>query len=69
MCPMLVQHGTADELVPCEQSLEFVEAVKKKAGEDKVTFVPIEGANHEDKKFFGEENMNLVFAFIEEHLN
>jgi acetyl esterase/lipase len=68
MCPMLVQHGTSDALVPCEQSLEFVEAVRQKAGEDKVTFVPIEGANHEDKKFFSEENMNLVFDFIDNHL-
>jgi acetyl esterase/lipase len=68
MCPMLVQHGTADVLVPYEQSVEFVKAVREKTTEEQVEFVPVEGANHEDKKFFGEENMNLVFDFINRKL-
>lgn len=68
MCPMLVQHGTADKLVPYEQSVEFVNAIREKLGDDKVEFIPIEGANHEDKKFFAEENMNIVFDFINRKL-
>jgi acetyl esterase/lipase len=68
MTDMLVQHGTADVLVPYEQSVEFVEAIRKSQGEEKATFVPIEGANHEDKKFFTDENMDVVFSFIEKHL-
>jgi acetyl esterase/lipase len=68
MCPMLVQLGTADKLVPYEQSVEFVNAIREKLGDDKVEFIPIEGANHEDKKFFAEENMNIVFDFINRKL-
>ena len=68
MCPMLVQHGTADKLVPFEQSVEFVDALKAKGLGDRVTFVPLEGANHEDKRFVAEENMNLVFDFLSKHM-
>lgn len=64
MSPMLVQHGTADRLVPYEQSLEFIDAVRSRLGRERVSFVPLEGADHEDKKFFAKENMDLVFAFI-----
>jgi len=68
MCPMLVQHGTVDKLVPYAQSVEFVEAVEAKVGEGRVTFMKLEGADHEDKMFFREENMNVVFDFIEKNL-
>lgn len=68
MCPMLVQHGTADKLVPFEQAVEFVDALKAKGLGNRVTFVPLEGANHEDKRFVADENMNLVFDFINKHM-
>lgn len=64
MSPMLVQHGTADRLVPYEQSVEFADAIRGRLGRDRVSFVPLEGADHEDRKFFEAENMDLVFAFI-----
>lgn len=68
MAPMLVQHGTRDHLVPYEQSVEFVEALKAKGLGDRVTFVPLEGADHEDKAFVSKENLDLVFDFIGKHL-
>lgn len=68
MCPMLVQHGTVDRLVPYEQSVEFAEKIKEKAGPDKVVFTPVDGADHEDKKFFASENMDYVFSFIKKKL-
>lgn len=68
MCPILVQHGTADRLVPFEQSKEFVDAVTAKAGADKVTYVPLEGADHEDKMFTTEPNMSLVWDYYRKHL-
>ena len=37
-------------------------------GADRVTFVPLDGADHEDKRFFAEENMDLVYAFIADNL-
>lgn len=68
MCPILVQHGTVDHLVPFEQSKEFVDAVIAKAGADKVTYVPVEGADHEDKKFTTDPNMSLVWEYYRNHL-
>lgn len=68
MAPMLVQHGTADHLVPWAQSEEFVADLRAKGLGNRVEYVPLEGADHEDKRFFREENMDLVFRFIEKHL-
>lgn len=68
MAPMLVQHGTADHLVPWAQSEEFVADLAAKGYGDRVEYIPLEGADHEDKRFFLEDNMNLVFKFIEKHL-
>ena len=68
MAPMLIQHGTMDHLVPCAQSEEFAADLIAKGYGDRVEYVPLEGADHEDKRFFRGENMDLVFAFIEKHL-
>jgi acetyl esterase/lipase len=42
--PFLIQHGTLDRLVPCQQSVELAAALKK-AGSD-VTLITVEGADH-----------------------
>lgn len=64
MAPLLVQHGTADRLVPEQQSLEFVGILKEKLGEDSVEFVALEGAEHGDAMFGTKENLDLIFDFI-----
>ena len=68
MAPMLVQHGTADHLVPCAQSEEFVKDLQAKGLGHKVEYVPLEGADHEDKRFTAPENTELVFRFIEKYM-
>lgn len=68
MAPMLVQHGTADHLVPWAQSEEFVKALVDKGLGDRVEYAPLEGADHEDKRFFAKENMDLVFEFLNRHV-
>lgn len=68
MCKFLVQHGTADVLVPYEQSVEFADALRQKCGEHMVEFTKLEGANHEDKMFFAEDNMKVVFDFIDKNI-
>lgn len=65
MCPVYVQHGTRDRLVPFEQSLEFVQALRDKGLGERVSFDPIPGADHEDKLFFTDENLDKVRAFLE----
>lgn len=68
MAPLLVQHGTADHLVPWAQSEEFVRDLCARGFADKVEYAPLEGADHEDKRFTAKENMELVFAFIGKHI-
>lgn len=68
MCPILVQHGTKDHLVPFEQSVEFVNAIYDKIGKGKLTYVPLVGADHEDKMFTTEPNMGYVWNYLKEHL-
>lgn len=68
MAPMLVQHGTNDHLVPCAQSEEFVQGLHRKGLGSRVCYTPLEGADHEDKRFFQEENMDLVFRFLDTQL-
>lgn len=68
MAPLLVQHGTADHLVPWAQSEEFVSDLVARGWGDKVTYLPLEGADHEDKRFFAEENMWSIFEFIQKYL-
>ena len=57
MAPLLVQHGTADHLVPWAQSEELVRDIRARGFSHKVNYVPLEGADHEDKRFTGKENM------------
>ncbi len=64
MAPLLVQHGTADRLVPYQQSEEFVKALQERGLGARVRFTPLEGADHEDKMFSSPENLNVVFDFI-----
>ena len=69
MCPILVQHGTKDHLVPFAQSEEFVNAVRSKITDPaKVTYTPIQGADHEDARFFSEPNMSFVWDYLKQHL-
>ena len=65
MARLLVQHGTADRLVPYQQSVALVEGLKQKGLGDRVTFTTLEGADHDDARFYTAENLEIVFDFIE----
>jgi dipeptidyl aminopeptidase/acylaminoacyl peptidase len=68
MAPILIQHGSADCLVPVQQSLEFARVIEELVGSDRFELDIFEGAGHDDPVFESEENLNRVFAFIERHL-
>lgn len=68
MCPLLLQHGTMDVLVPKGQSDILYEAIVEKLGEGRVTYIPLEGAGHDGPEFKSEENMAIVYAFLDKHL-
>lgn len=68
MCPLFIEHGTADKLVPYAQSVIFYEEIERKLGKGRAKFHALEGADHEDKMFESDDNMELVWKFIEENL-
>ena len=68
MCPLLLQHGTMDVLVPKGQSDILYEAITDKLGEGRVTYLPLEGAGHDGPEFKSPENLAIVYAFLDKHL-
>ncbi|MBQ8264061.1 MAG: alpha/beta hydrolase [Oscillospiraceae bacterium] len=68
MCPMLLQHGTMDVLVPKGQSDILYEAIVEKLGEGRVAYLPLEGAGHDGPEFKSEENLAIMYAFLDKHL-
>lgn len=68
MAPLLVQHGMADRLVPYQQSEMFVKAVREKLPDAVVEFTSFPTADHEDKQYGTEENIELLWKFIRKYL-
>ena len=68
IAPLLVQHGRLDDLVPYQQSVEFVQAVREQAGADRVEFDLFDEAGHMDPLFLTPENMARVFSFLIQRL-
>jgi acetyl esterase/lipase len=62
--PMLFQHGRKDPVVPVQQSIEFVEKLKKVFGDQKVSLEILENAEHGDPAFETKENVERVFRFL-----
>lgn len=68
MAPLLVQHGQMDRLVPYQQSEMFVRAIKEKQPDAVVVFTTLPTADHEDKQYGTEENLELLWKFISKYL-
>lgn len=66
--PFLIQHGTKDNIVPHQQSVNFAAKVREIAGDDRVTLELLEGAGHADPKFDTAKNVKKVLNFIDHHL-
>lgn len=64
----LIQHGTADGNVPTQQSKDFATALEKVIGSDKVQLILLEGAGHGGDKFNSEDNMKVVFTFLDKYM-
>ncbi|MCD8337126.1 MAG: alpha/beta hydrolase [Lachnospiraceae bacterium] len=68
MAPLLVQHGCVDRLVPYQQSVLLVDAIKKQIGEERVEFTTLPTADHEDKLYGTDENLDIVWEFVKKYL-
>ena len=66
--PFLIQHGTKDATVPCLQSVRFAEKLAFVLDPERVTLDLLEGARHADPQFESPENLEKVFAFLDQHL-
>lgn len=60
--PVLIVHGTNDELVPFGQSCMLYE--KLKACDKKAVFYAIEGAHHGGSEFWAEQVLEIVEKFV-----
>lgn len=66
MPPFMIVHGTADRVVPVEQSIKLAETIKAVAGEDRVTFYLAEGAPHHGRIWWHEDWVaDMCFDFLD----
>lgn len=66
--PFLIQHGTADTIVPYLQSVELYDALEKAIGKDRVELDILDGAGHGGQEFVSDENVCRVLDFIDKWL-
>lgn len=66
--PFFIQHGTKDNIVPHQQSVNFAQKVREIADDERVTLELIEGAGHGDPKFDSAKNVKKVLDFLDQHL-
>lgn len=66
LAPFLLQHGDQDPVVPCLQSVNFVEKARPLVGAVRLDILP--GAGHGGPPFVEEENLARVFGWLKEKL-
>ena len=61
-----IQAGDSDQKVPYTQSANFAQRLAGYLGEENVKHSIIPGADHEDDAFYTDENLNAVFAWLDD---
>jgi acetyl esterase/lipase len=65
--PFFLQHGTRDDTVPVQQSINFASKLEQVLGKDRVKLELLEGAGHGDPQFETLDNVKKVLDFIDKH--
>lgn len=66
MPPFMIVHGTADRVVPVEQSIKLAETIKAVAGENRVTFYLAESAPHHGRIWWHEDWVaDMCFDYLD----
>jgi len=65
--PFFLQHGTQDDTVPVQQSINFASKLEQVLGKDRVKLELLEGARHRDPQFETPDNVKRVLDFIDKH--
>ena len=63
-----IQHGTADRVIPYQQSVDFAGKLKIVIGDKKVYLEIIQGAGHGDEQFFTTANIKKILEFFDANL-
>lgn len=66
--PMLIQAGSADEVVPYQNSIDLAERINAVCGEGRAIFESFPGCKHGDPAFDAPEAEERRFRFLDEHL-
>ena len=66
--PFLIEHGTKDQLVPTQQSVNFAAKLTPVLGKEKVTIHLLKDARHGGPQFETMKNLELVFRFLNDAL-
>lgn len=66
--PFSIQHGTKDNIVPHQQSVNLAAKLVRVLGEDKVTLELLKGAGHGDPMFETPQNVKKVLDFLDTYL-
>ena len=66
--PFLIEHGTKDQLVPTQQSINFAAKLTPVLGKEKVIIHLLKDARHGGPQFETKENLELVFRFLNDAL-
>lgn len=64
--PILMMHGTADDMVSCNQSIRLYKKLREE--EKDVTFYLMKNAIHGDVAFWTEDTMDIIESFIRKQL-
>ena len=63
--PFLIEHGTKDQVVPTQQSVQFAEKLSLVIGKENVSLHLLQGAMHGGPQYETKENIDLVFSFLD----
>jgi len=66
--PFFIQHGTADNWIPVQQSIDFSAKLTAVLGKDKVKCEIIQGAGHGGNSFNNTENVGKVLDFLDKYM-
>jgi len=66
--PVFIQHGTVDNWVPVQQSIEYAAKLRPILGEDKVYIEIMPGVAHGGQPFNNSDNVGKVLDFLDQYL-
>ncbi len=66
--PFFIVHGTADTLIPYQQSVDFATKLKNVLGNNNVEIELIPGAEHDSPYFTTQQNIDRILDFLDKNL-